>query len=177
MVLWVIALCGLQGAARRGWFPELTIAQRRVHHGALVLIPIGITAWLRFEEARLIDHAGLANRVQHFVWAMSMAALLIPVFARWWGPVHRIERIIMAVAVVVMLGSAAEVFEYETMSAGVAARPLAGFWVWRDTMLDSIMNGLGAGLIALIVSASKQEASGEAVALLTGGLKRTAVVR
>jgi hypothetical protein len=168
MVLWIIALCGLQGAARRGWFPELTTPQRCVHQSALVVIPIVITGWLRFEEARLIDHAGFPNRVQHFVWAMAMAALMIPVFARWWGQVHRVERVVMAVAVVVMLGCAAEVFEYETMSAGVATQPGAGFWVWRDTMLDFIMNGLGAALVALVVSG----AQGNPI----GGRKQTALV-
>jgi hypothetical protein len=152
LFVWMVLTVSLAVADRLRLFPTLTTTQRRVHRIFTIGFPVFITGWFWAQRQDIIPHNGLANRIQHLAWSAAMVSLFIPVLARWWGHVSRLERVVMAVGLVVLLGNAVEVVEYKTFAAGWAETPWQGLWAWRDTMLDLVMNIVGATLVAFVVT-------------------------
>jgi hypothetical protein len=152
MFVWMILTGVLAVADRFRLFPVLTPIQQRVHRVAVIGFPVFIVGWFWAQHVELIAHNGLPNRFQHVMWSAAMVSLFIPLLARWWNHVSRIERIMMAIGLVILLGNAVEVVEYKTFAAGWAQTPWQGLWAWRDTMLDLVMNVVGASLLALLVT-------------------------
>jgi hypothetical protein len=152
LFVWMVLNVILAVADRVGVFPSLTTMQRRVHRAVTLAFPVFITGWFWAQRQNIIPHHGLPNRIQHLVWSAAMVSLFIPVLARWWGNVSRVERIVMTVGLVVLLGNAVEVVEYKTFAPGWAETPWQGLWAWRDTMLDLVMNVIGATFVAFCVT-------------------------
>jgi hypothetical protein len=153
MAGWFVLSLAMGVADRWDVFPTLSTVQSRVNTFGMVVFPVVITAWMAAEREGWIHHAGTPNRIQHLMWSASMVSLLLPVFARWWGSVHRLERIVMTVGVVMLLGTFIEVFEYRAFSPQWADQPWKGLWAWRDRTLDMTMNMIGSFVVALLVTA------------------------
>ncbi len=157
LAAFLVGWAGLAGvlaiADRLKLFPPLTSKQRIVHRLGVIGFPLIISGWFGAQHHDLIGHQGLPNRMQHLMWAAGMVALLLPVLARWWNGVSRIERIVMAVGLVVLIGNGVEVVEYKVFASGWANTPWQGMRAWRDTMLDLMMNIIGASAVAWLVTA------------------------
>jgi hypothetical protein len=159
MAAWCALAFVMWIASRRGVFPHLTTIQRRVNSIGVMAFPAIICGWMVADMKGLFPHTGLPNRIQHLLWSASMVSLLVPLFARWWGSVARAERVLMAIGVVMLLGSFIEVFEYNHFSQAWSDQPWKGMWAWRDTTFDVSMNMIGSFCTALVVSGRPRSSS------------------
>jgi hypothetical protein len=137
-------MCGLLAVATwRGIFPPMNRRQLIGHRIGILLWPLVITVWFSVQGRQIVERHGWPNRVQHFMFAASVVTLLLPALVRWWNGLHRLEKMLLAIAVTVLIGNGVELMEYGMRTAG-EGRAVDNAWAWRDTMIDTVMNVLGA---------------------------------
>jgi hypothetical protein len=156
---WCVMCCLLAAASRAGVFPAMNLRQMVGHRVGILLWPLIITVWFSMQGRNIVERHGWPNRVQHLMFAASVVTLLLPALVRWWGGLHRLERVLLAVAVTVLIGSGVELLEYGMRSAG-EGDPVDNVWAWRDTMIDTVMNVVGACVASWFLAARMATAPG-----------------
>lgn len=153
------ALVGIQYAL--GWYARLGSGHRRMHSACAVLFPLFATTWKFVQQRYDLEQGGLPNRIQHLAWSAAMVGVLLPLLGRWWAGRSWWEPVLAAVAIVALLGNVTEVGEF--LAKDRAQRTTYAYAYYRDTMIDSVMNMIGA-------------ASGAAGALVLWRRQRAATV-
>lgn len=126
----------------------------RWHMAGTLVFPVVATAVKWHERASgAVESTGLSNRLQHGGWAFCTVLLFVPALRRWTGRLCRVELMLLAMALVALLGNLNEVGEWarHTITSGRA---------YDDTIKDLLMNAAGSGLGALVlVQARRREVS------------------
>ena len=125
---------------RRG-APEMPVALRRWHQACILLFPIGATLTkYRLYANDIGSDIGFGNRIQHFSWALCTVGLFAPMLLRWMSQRDVLQKLMIAIGFVSMLGNFNEIAEWRR-----------GGMLYGDTMKDLVMNTAGAFLGALII--------------------------
>jgi hypothetical protein len=145
-VVWVAVLLfwfgGVAFQYRKG-VPELPTGLRVWHRACVLGFPIATTfvKWHLFVND-LGSDVGIGNRVQHFSWALCTVGLFAPMLRRWMTDREVLQKILIAVGFVSMLGNLNEIAEWRR-----------GGMQYGDTIKDLTMNILGSVLGGLIIVA------------------------
>ena len=142
--IWVAVLLFWFGSVavlyRRGT-PLMSAGVRRWHQACVLLFPIGATlAKYHLYANDVGSDVGFGNRIQHFSWALCTVGLFAPMLLRWMSQRDLVQKLMMAVGFVSMLGNLNEIAEWRR-----------GGMLYGDTMKDLVMNIAGAFLGALII--------------------------
>jgi hypothetical protein len=115
------------------------------HRIGTLTFPIFATL-MKWRGARngVFEDISIGNRVQHFTWALGTVALFAPLLGRWVVDRKWLEKHLIVVGFVALLGNLNEIGEWSRslMNIDVA---------YRDTMLDLVMNLFGSALGAFIL--------------------------
>lgn len=126
---------------RRGT-PEMSAPVRLWHQACVLLFPIGATLTkYRLYANDIGSDVGFGNRIQHFSWALCTVGLFAPMLLRWMSHRDVVQKLMIAVGFVSMLGNFNEIAEWRR-----------GGMLYGDTMKDLVMNFGGALLGALIIT-------------------------
>jgi hypothetical protein len=127
----------------RNGTPELPAKLRVFHQVSALAFPIAATAlkWYLFAR-ELGSDVGFGNRIQHFSWALCTVGLFAPMLRHLMVQRDLLQRMMIIVGFVSMLGNFNEIAEWRR-----------GSMQYSDTMKDLTMNIAGAVLGGLIVVA------------------------
>jgi hypothetical protein len=144
--VWVAVLFfwfGCVAIQYRKGVPSLPIGLQIWHRACVLGFPVATTylKWHLFVND-LGSDVGFGNRVQHFGWALCTVGLFVPMLRRWMNDREAVQKVLMVVGFVSMLGNFNEIAEWRR-----------GGMQYGDTMKDLTMNILGSIVGGLIVVA------------------------